>query len=437
MTDSSRVYSAKSIKALENERIYTSSYDNLFQEIARVLGGDSAFSQPGPALSCTYINYWLNKEVKTKKYGVLYNKESFEVIKKYADEYSKEKYKNVHNTCKPYIEYIDSDKYQKMSRLYELYDFYSELDIPNYIMNDSKCETLGNLTRKHNEIIKDYEDEEYTKNFDNDLIEKRMKIKDLIKNLKLTFPKFCYYNYRLELDTSNFEEKRKEELKRQELEKKMEIERKELEQKQALQRLEEAKEQTSLLTSQTIDIDSREYEVHQAAIVTQDGQRDDILTNPHIETRGNLELSATENSRISREKGRLYNSSVYQQEDNFYPSKIPIDSQLNADNTISEEGIMGTMKNAISGFMNEVEPAPILGVSGGMGALFLLFKLGHSLEEEEELIIESPVLSMDNLQEDLQDMMIFMKEVLDQVQLIYLTGLNWNNILVHQSMSIE
>ncbi|KMZ94040.1 hypothetical protein PVMG_02266 [Plasmodium vivax Mauritania I] len=35
---------------------------------------------------------------------------------------------------------------------------------------------------------------------------------------------------------------------------------------------------------------------------------------------------------------------------------------------------MVSMKNAISGFMNEVEPAPILGVSGGMGALFLLFR---------------------------------------------------------------
>ncbi|KMZ92299.1 hypothetical protein PVMG_03654 [Plasmodium vivax Mauritania I] len=83
-----------------------------------------------------------------------------------------------------------------------------------------------------------------------------------------------------------------------------------------------------------------------------------------------------------------------------------------------------TILSSITGFINEVEPAPILGVSGGM-------------EEEEELTIESPVLSMDKLQEDLQDMMIFMKEVLDQVQLIYLIGLNWNNILLNQSMSID
>ncbi|KMZ83461.1 hypothetical protein PVBG_05578 [Plasmodium vivax Brazil I] len=104
-----------------------------------------------------------------------------------------------------------------------------------------------------------------------------------------------------------------------------------------------------------------------------------------------------------------------------------IDEQLHVTKNVWEispggkEGIMVSMKNAISGFMNEVEPAPILGVSGGM-------------EEEEELTIESPVLSMDNLQEDLQDMTIFMKELLDQVQLIYLIGLNWNNILFRQSV---
>ncbi|EDL42620.1 hypothetical protein PVX_060190, partial [Plasmodium vivax] len=84
-----------------------------------------------------------------------------------------------------------------------------------------------------------------------------------------------------------------------------------------------------------------------------------------------------------------------------------------------------------------VEPAPILGVSGGMGALFLLFKLGHSLEEEGELTIKSPVHSMDNFQEDFQDMKSFMMEVLDPVQLIYPIGLNGNNILFLQSISIE
>ncbi|KNA01723.1 hypothetical protein PVNG_04749 [Plasmodium vivax North Korean] len=37
-------------------------------------------------------------------------------------------------------------------------------------------------------------------------------------------------------------------------------------------------------------------------------------------------------------------------------------------------GVLGTLQDTLSGIVQGVEPAPILGVSGGMGALFLLFK---------------------------------------------------------------
>ncbi|SCA82186.1 hypothetical protein PVC01_000122000 [Plasmodium vivax] len=37
-------------------------------------------------------------------------------------------------------------------------------------------------------------------------------------------------------------------------------------------------------------------------------------------------------------------------------------------------GLMTKIQGAFSGFINEVQPGPVLGVSGGMGALFLLFK---------------------------------------------------------------
>ncbi|KMZ77017.1 hypothetical protein PVIIG_06245 [Plasmodium vivax India VII] len=43
--------------------------------------------------------------------------------------------------------------------------------------------------------------------------------------------------------------------------------------------------------------------------------------------------------------------------------------------TLEEKGYLRTVTDAVSGFMKDVEPAPILGVSGGMGALFLLFKV--------------------------------------------------------------
>ncbi|CAG9485272.1 unnamed protein product, partial [Plasmodium vivax] len=39
-----------------------------------------------------------------------------------------------------------------------------------------------------------------------------------------------------------------------------------------------------------------------------------------------------------------------------------------------DDGFISNVKNTLSGIVQNVEPAPILGVSGGMGALFLLFK---------------------------------------------------------------
>ncbi|KMZ96104.1 hypothetical protein PVNG_06449 [Plasmodium vivax North Korean] len=48
--------------------------------------------------------------------------------------------------------------------------------------------------------------------------------------------------------------------------------------------------------------------------------------------------------------------------------------------TLEEKGYLRTVTEAVSGFMKDVEPAPILGVSGGMGALFLLFKVFIALK---------------------------------------------------------
>ncbi|SCA60345.1 hypothetical protein PVT01_000094900 [Plasmodium vivax] len=39
-----------------------------------------------------------------------------------------------------------------------------------------------------------------------------------------------------------------------------------------------------------------------------------------------------------------------------------------------DEGFMANMRNTITGVLGEVDPVPVVGVSGGMGALFLLFR---------------------------------------------------------------
>ncbi|KMZ96137.1 hypothetical protein PVNG_06033 [Plasmodium vivax North Korean] len=345
------------------------------------------FYEADRRIPCSYINYLLNKTVRELDKHL--PNPNYEILKDFVREVHSSMRYGDHDTnlCTSKIKSLDYEEYTKMTRLYELYDLYSVFDRyhnkSNFVVPPSECDTLGELTRKHDKIIKDYEDEDFPNNVDNDLIDKRMKIKDLIKNLKLKFIEFCYYNYRLELGTSKFEEKRKEELERQELERqrlarekleKEKLEKQELENQLALKRLEQEKEQASLLLSGNTYLDTRVNEVNPQKEVSKDKPTYHIEKPHQVDTAGNGELPVIGHSSYSQGRGLLDNSLLNQREDNSYPLRFPDDSQLNGEKAINEEGIIGTMKNAITGVLGEVDPVPVVGVSGGMGALFLLFR---------------------------------------------------------------
>ncbi|KMZ95226.1 hypothetical protein PVMG_05144 [Plasmodium vivax Mauritania I] len=76
----------------------------------------------------------------------------------------------------------------------------------------------------------------------------------------------------------------------------------------------------------------------------------------------------------------------------------------------SEAKGFSTITDTITGFISEVQPAPILGVSGGMGALFLLFK------EEDDESVKFLVVLEDLHQENSQFFMNMKVGILDMVQ---------------------
>ncbi|SCA60303.1 hypothetical protein PVT01_000090200 [Plasmodium vivax] len=83
----------------------------------------------------------------------------------------------------------------------------------------------------------------------------------------------------------------------------------------------------------------------------------------------------------------------------------------------NSRGIVDKIQYALSDTFQNIEPAPILGVSGGMGALFLLIlQLGHSLEEEEYAHVEFLVVSVDHSQEISQILRNMMVVLLDMVK---------------------
>ncbi|KMZ96500.1 hypothetical protein PVNG_06623 [Plasmodium vivax North Korean] len=93
--------------------------------------------------------------------------------------------------------------------------------------------------------------------------------------------------------------------------------------------------------------------------------------------------------------------SVQPQEENELPISSPDSPERKWNSITDTQGTMGKITGVITGVLGEVEPAPILGVSGGMCALFLLFK------EEEDVTFEYPVVSLERTQVFQNIMMLY------------------------------
>ncbi|VUZ99808.1 PIR protein [Plasmodium vivax] len=311
------------------------------------------------SITCMYNNYWLNKEIRKKSYNENKNTKSFEVLKKYAHEYSNKVYGSYKNSCEDYIHYIDSDKYEKMSKLYELYDMYNYHKSPHSNITHSDCDTLGHLIRIHDQIINYHEDEEYPKKIDKDLYKRRMEMKDLIKKFKLKLDDSCISFKTFKIHTSKYE--------KEELEKERAAQRQQEEQRleearrvEQAQHLEQAKKQASLSSSDTIDSDSRQTAVYPQKEVSKDKETHHIETVHHVETTGIGESPETLHPMRSIRRGMPE-----------YPEELGYPN-IKKENT--ETGFINTMKDAFSTISENVDPVPLMGVSGGMGALFLLFR---------------------------------------------------------------
>ncbi|CAI7724322.1 Plasmodium vivax Vir protein, putative [Plasmodium vivax] len=130
---------------------------------------------------CNYINYYLRMELKDQIY---YDKnDTFKNIKTYIQFGDK----NKNNSCISKMEYIDNVTYNKMKKLYNLYDAY-EAFLEQRINNDdlNNCNTLSEVIDEYNDIIKN---NEYAKSF---YLYKELKhIKCLIESDHLFYPGKC------------------------------------------------------------------------------------------------------------------------------------------------------------------------------------------------------------------------------------------------------
>ncbi|KMZ88504.1 hypothetical protein PVBG_05990 [Plasmodium vivax Brazil I] len=153
-----------------------------FCELKKLVQRHHCFYEPGPETCCNYINYWLNKTVRDSKYGI--NKDNF----KYFDEFMKidPKIKENSTYCISKLSYMDNETFEKMKKLYDLYDYFTELKESKN--RSSLCHNISKLSEKYESIWQE------CKGKDDYLCNKLRNLKRVIENDELVVNDMCTRN---------------------------------------------------------------------------------------------------------------------------------------------------------------------------------------------------------------------------------------------------
>ncbi|SCA60729.1 VIR protein [Plasmodium vivax] len=306
---------------------------------------------------CRYINFWLNGEVRES--GNEKFQPHFNSFKDFAHNYAYVQQNHYDDSCEKYIHKIEDGEYSRMKFLYEFYDLYDNLRSQYYWVNEEACKKLPDKTINYNQAIESYYDQ-----YPN-LYKNISYVKDLIEKLLEKTDSKCKKseNFRIPPKYLEYERKRKEEEAERKRQRDAEAERqrqRDAEAERQRQRDAEAERER-----QRIQQDLVSHRVMQQMHTTHDAQRGSFqrgesLGPLELENSGDTLHSETQESRLQQYKD--------QSEQIFH---TPRTEHTNPDGSfLGSSGFPGY----ITEVFRSVEPAPILGVSGGMGALFLLFK---------------------------------------------------------------
>ncbi|VVA00269.1 PIR protein [Plasmodium vivax] len=351
-SDEIRILKDKYIKTLPTD---TRNLHDAFNLLVKYLSNGGVLYDHNGYHVCRYISYKIHEKIIELNNGVC-NDVIFNFFKDFVAMYNNEKGNNI---CRSYINYIDNDTYRKMKMLYSLFDKFISL---KKLQNDSSsCKTLNFLVHSYNDVVRNYNEN------DSNLFNKLKDLKYIIETSEWESNTTCEsrVSHLLPLKPDNSHEKQVEQKQNTE----SESQKNAMQQKADIQEIKttiELKEYSALQGVEELNGRTefpREKTTRDGETLPEREELPEILSIPLKENENTVhQISLLGNTRGGVENEILpVEGGIYHTID---PTRIPQDPQ----------NFLGTMKNAISGFMNEVEPAPILGVSGGMGALFLLFK---------------------------------------------------------------
>ncbi|CAG9473085.1 unnamed protein product [Plasmodium vivax] len=345
-------------------------YSNVFEELKKYLSNGHVFSQYNSDIYCDFITYLLYKEIR--KIDYYYNNSTLDIFKDYMEKY------NVHarnNACKSKINYMDPYLIKKMETLYTLYDKYDDFKgYEHWKTNPLFCKNLNSVVYYYNDFPYVYYKD------DKVLVEKLKNLKNLIQKNSNAVNNDCtakVSNLKSpELDTAHVvkvPEEQKQELKLADI--------------PSSHGASDTHDPPSSFSASVSQSESgshgapglvepptlnMEQELSEQQIPlklpenTVNGQRTEDFG--YTGRARSLELSGfLEEGHVPKELSGL-NYFSQTKKDGMH------ESAYLGESTSDSKGILETIQTTVVDTLGSVDPAPVLGVSGGMGVLFILFK---------------------------------------------------------------
>ncbi|VUZ99466.1 PIR protein [Plasmodium vivax] len=345
-------------------------FHDVFKELLKHLIQDYILGYWSTDKGCRYINYVLNKYIVKTGFGVI-NETNFEMFKTFEDELMKFRKRSNH-ACDLY--YIKEDIYKKMNYLYEMYDTLTSMKSGKF--KKTLCDDLEPFIYKFKDSVNIFNNNE------SDFFKKALKnLKSELNRTTWASNNECNdiisYLSSLQLEPPA----KKEELDRHNQRPAHQIE---SEPKVQSETRDKVVEHMNALRSPETETPIREK--------TPNAPLPSIETEPFRGAESSIGEPSTMGS-ISRTDDEstledlTHDVQIRQQEEPsleqlhhippIYPRRQVYRGELgysNIKNEPSEAGFINTMKDAFSTISENVDPVPLMGVSGGMGALFLLFR---------------------------------------------------------------
>ncbi|KMZ99004.1 hypothetical protein PVNG_03843 [Plasmodium vivax North Korean] len=301
-----------------------------FYDLKKFVQRHPCFYHYGTDNCCNYINYWLNKTVRESDYRV--NEKNFDIFDKFMRVDPNIQKSSI--DCISKLSYMKKDVYEKIKKLYDLYDYFTKLkesEDPSEL-----CHNISSLAQMYESVLHEFslsrsqglEKQAHT-------LEKQVQI--LGKQIQVL-----------------------EKQAREESERTLPVP------------LEQFPRQLPALPS----IYPQQFPLKLPSLPSEplDPSEESEETGP----KGPFGKSEPEPELRQEQEQHidiLEDADPFlEDERDIFPEEgyPPAGSTMH---TFDTGTIMGTIKDAVSNVLEAVEPVPILGVSGGMGALYLLLKV--------------------------------------------------------------